>query len=142
MVSGGKEIAREDHRAGLNYLARSPERQRFEHVHLFLDKFLQHEPHKRKGLGDFRRGLQEVVMLVEGDFVPLTPNLAIKCRFCGLGTYKRSTNKKGFSVPEAGLQVVTAYYVVAMWCDHCGHIESFNLMASDSREWWNGKKEL
>jgi hypothetical protein len=29
-----------------------------------------------------------------------------------------------------------------MWCDHCGHIESFNLKASGYREWWNGKNEL
>lgn len=142
MVSGGKIFARENHRAGANNLALSIERQRFEHVHMFLDKFLQSEPHKRKSLSDFRRGLEEIVMLVDGDFAPLTPTLAIKCRFCGLGTYQRSKNKPGFSIPEAGIQVAAGHYVVAMWCDHCGHIESFNLRASSYREWWNGKNEL
>jgi len=142
MVSGGRVFAREGHRAGANNLARSTDRQRFEHVHLFLDKFLQPEPHKRKGLGDFRRGLQEVAMLVEKDYVPLVPNREIRCRFCGLGTYQRSNNSSGFSVPQAGLQVAAGSYVVAMWCDHCGHIESFNLKASGYREWWNGNNSL
>ena len=144
MISGGRVFSRENHRAGANNLASSVERQRFEHVHMFLDRFLQPEPHKRSrgGLGDFRRGLEELVMLVSGNFVPLVPNRDIKCRFCGLGTYQRSNNKSGFSVPQAGLSVTSEYYVVAMWCDHCGHIESFNLKASGYREWWNGKNEL
>ena len=81
-------------------------------------------------------------MLVEGDYAPLIPTLAIKCRFCGLGTYQRSNNKPGFSIPEAGIPVTAGHYVVAMWCDHCGHIQSFNLRASGYREWWNGKNEL
>jgi serine/threonine protein kinase len=124
MVSGGRVFAREDHRARANNLASSIERQRFEHVHMFLDKFLQADSQKRKSLSDFRRGLEELVMLVDGDFAPLMPN------------------KSGFSIPEAGLQVAAGYYVVAMWCDHCGHIQSFNLRASSYREWWNGKNEL
>jgi Protein kinase domain len=144
MVSGGRVFAREAHRTGGNYLAGSVERQRFEHVHMFLDKFLQADPLKRSrgGLSDFRRGLEELVMLVGGDFVPLVPDREIKCRFCGLGTYQRSRNKSGYSVPEAGLSVSTGHYVVAMWCDHCGHVESFNLKASGYREWWNGRNEL
>ena len=144
MISGGRVFAREAHRAGANYLAGPVERQRFEHVHMFWDRFLQAEPVKRSrgGMGDFRRGLEELVMLVEGDFVPLVPNREIKCRFCGLGTYQRSRNKSGFPVLEAGLSVSSGYYVVAMWCDHCGHIESFNLKASGYREWWNGRNEL
>lgn len=142
MISGGRIFAREQHRGGANNLARSTERQRFEHVHMFLDKFLQPEPYKRKGMGDFRRGLSELVMLIEGDFAPLVPDREIRCRFCGLGTYQRSNNESGFSVPEAGISVTSGNYVVAMWCDHCGHIESFNLKASGYREWWNGKNEL
>jgi hypothetical protein len=144
MVSGGRVFARESHRIGANYLAASVERQRFEHVHMFLDKFLQADPLKRSrgGLSDFRRGLEELVMLVEGDFAPLVPDREIKCRFCGLGTYQRSRNKSGFPIPEAGLSVSSGHYVVAMWCDHCGHIESFNLKASGYREWWNGRNEL
>ncbi len=144
MVSGGRVFAREGHRTGGNYLAGSVERQRFEHVHMFLDRFLQADPLKRSrgAMSDFRRGLEEVVMLVEGNFVPLVPNREIRCRFCGLGTYQRSRNKSGFPVPEAGLSVSSGHYVVAMWCDHCGHIESFNLKASGYREWWNGRNEL
>lgn len=144
LVSGGRIFAREAHRARGNYLAIGAERQRFEHVHMFLDKFLQADPLKRSrgGLSDFRRGLEELVMSVEGDFAPLTPDHEIQCRFCGLGTYQRSKNGRGFSVPEAGLSVNSENYVVAMWCDHCGHIESFNLKASGYREWWNGKNEL
>jgi hypothetical protein len=65
-----------------------------------------------------------------------------RCRFCGLGTYQRSNNKSGFSVPEAEISVTSGNYVVAMWCDHCGHIESFNLGASDYREWWTGDNKL
>lgn len=100
MVSGGKEIAREDHRAGSNYLARSPERQRFEHVHLFLDKFLQREPHKRKGLGDFRRGLQGVVILVEGDFVPLRRIWRSNAGFAGWVPINEAPTRKVFQCPK------------------------------------------
>jgi len=142
MVSGGRELARENHREVANNIAGSTDRQRFEHVNMFLDKFLQSDPRKRKRMSDFRRGLEELVMLVEGDYAPLLPTLAIKCRFCGLGTYQRSNNKLGSSIPEAGITVSAGHYVVAMWCDHCGHIESFNLRASGYREWWNGKNEL
>jgi serine/threonine protein kinase len=144
MVSGGRVFAREGHRAGANNLAAAVERQRFEHVHMFLDKFLQSDAHKRSrgGLSDFRRGLEELSMLVDGDFVPLGPNREIKCRFCGLGTYQRSKNRSGSSIPEAGISVSAGHYVVAMWCDNCGHIESFNLKASGYREWWNGKNAL
>ncbi|MDR5726977.1 MAG: serine/threonine-protein kinase [Terriglobia bacterium] len=142
MISGGKTIAREEHRAKNNNLALTLDRQRFEHVHMFLDKFLQAEPQRRKSMSTFRRDLEELVMLVEGDFVPLTPSLSVRCRFCGLGTYQRSTNESGYSVPGAGLTVSAGNYVVAMWCDHCGHIQSFNLRASGYREWWNGNNSL
>jgi serine/threonine protein kinase len=97
MIFGGKHLAREDHRAGSCNLARSPDRQRFEHVHMFLDKFSLADPRKRCTLSDFRRDLERLVTLVEGDFVPLEPGLRIQCRFCGLGTYERS-NAAGISL--------------------------------------------
>ena len=70
---------------------------------------------------------------------PSVPGLAIKCRFCGRGEYQRSRNRIGFGVPEAGLSVTSGNDVVAMWCDYCGHIETFNLKASSYREWFDGK---
>jgi serine/threonine protein kinase len=142
MLSGGRTLGRENHRAGANNLASSLDRQRFEHVHRFLDAYLQPDPRNRRTLSDFRRDLEELTMLVDGDYAPLSPSLRIRCRFCGLGTYQRSKNQPGFSVPEAGIGVAHGYYVVAMWCDHCGHIQSFNLKASGYREWWNGRNEL
>lgn len=142
MISGGRSLARENHRAPANNLAATVDRQKFELVSMFLDKFLQADPSKRGRLSDFRRDLAELVPLVEGNYAPLSPTVSIKCRFCGLGTYQRSKNKSGFGIPEAGITVLAGNYVVAMWCDHCGHIESFNLKASGHREWWNGKSEL
>jgi serine/threonine protein kinase len=140
MVSGGREFSREDHRARERYLVTSIDEQRFEHVHLLLDKFLIADFMLRGSLSDLRRRLMEVVALIERDYVPLTRNLRIKCRFCGRGTYQRSGNRPGYSVPEAGLSVTSGHDVGAMWCDVCGHIETFNLRASGYREWFDGQK--
>jgi serine/threonine protein kinase len=139
MVSGGREFSREDHRARGRYLVTSKDEQRFEHVHLLLDKFVISEFTLRGSLSDLRRHLVEVVALIQGDYVPLTASLSIKCRFCGRGTYQRSGNRPGFGVPEAGLSVTSGRDVVAMWCDICGHIETFNLRSSSYREWFDGK---
>jgi serine/threonine protein kinase len=142
MVSGGREFSRENHRGNSLDLASTPARQRFHHLHMFLDKFLQNDPQKRKSLSDFRRDLEELVHLVEGNYAPLLSGLRIKCRFCGLGTYDRSTNGPGRAIPDAGLSGVSGTYIVAMWCDRCGHIQTFNLKASGYREWWNGRNDL
>jgi len=139
MVSGGREIGREDHRARGRHLVTSVSEQRFEHVHLLLDKFVLSELTLRGSLSDLCRHLIQIVGLIEGDYVPLTVNLDIRCRFCGRGTYRRSTNRPGFPVPEAGLSVTSGHDVGAMWCDICGHIETFNLRASGFREWFDGK---
>jgi len=139
MVSGGREFSREDHRASGRYLVTSSGEQRFEHVHLLLDKFVLSEFMLRGSLSDLRHHLIEVVALIEGDYVPLTANLHIRCRFCGRGTYQRSGNRPGFPVPEAGLSVTSGHDVGAMWCGVCGHIETFNLRASGYREWFDGK---
>lgn len=142
MVSGGRVLGRENHRGGANNLAATIDRQRFEHLHKFLDRFLQMDPSERESLISFGVRLKDLVMLIDGDFVPLDPKLAIRCRFCGLGTYERSVKPLGYSIPDAGLQVPASERVAAMWCNHCGHIQSFNLKAASHGEWWNGKKPL
>jgi serine/threonine protein kinase len=139
MVSGGREFSREDHRAHGRYLVTSKDEQRFEHIHMLLDKFVISEIAQRGSLSALRRQLMDLVALIQGDYVPLTSSLRVKCRFCGRGTYQRSGNRPGFGVPEAGLSVTSGQDVVAMWCDVCGHVETFNLRASGYREWFDGK---
>ncbi len=43
----------------------------------------------------------------------------MRCRFCGIGTYKRSD-----SFPIVG-NLQTGYDRNYLVCDHCGHVESF-----------------
>ena len=122
IVSGGRLIARDGHRNGANYLVSSISRQRFEHVHMFLDKFLQAGPKNRKSLDEFGKGLSELVTLVEGDFAPLEKDFEIRCRFCGIGAYQRSKNKPGWGISELSLNVPSGNDIVAMWCQYCGHV--------------------
>ena len=70
MASGGREFSREDHRATGRYLVTTKNEQRFEHLHLLLDKFVNSEVKRRGSLSDLRRQLSEVVGLIDGDYVP------------------------------------------------------------------------
>ena len=87
MLSGGSIFAREGHR--VTPLTQALGDQRWEHVHMVLDKVVVEKPSARLSLNDFRRELRKVRDLVMGNYAPLKPSIGIKCRFCGLGTYAR-----------------------------------------------------
>lgn len=46
-------------------------------------------------------------------------NAEMRCRFCGIGTYKKSTNYS--IVGNTSTNHERNYFL----CDHCGHLESF-----------------
>lgn len=140
MLSGGSIFAREDHRAAP--LTKVLGEQRWEHVHMVLDKVVVEKPSDRLGLKSFHQELRKVRELVMGNFAPLKPSIGIKCRFCGLGTYQRMGKAQvghtagplqAFDQPTSeGAQQIASMNVLS--CDECGHVELFN--AAKTTSWW------
>jgi hypothetical protein len=139
MLSGGSIFAREGHR--VTPLTQALGDQRWEHVHMLLDKVMVEKPSDRVSLNDFRQELQKVRDLVMGNYAPLKPSIGIKCRFCGLGTYKHvgraqvSYSSKPLQAidPQTNVRHVDAMNVLA--CENCGHVELFDAQRTSS--WWN-----
>ena len=138
MLSGGSIFAREGHR--VTPLTQALGDQRWEHVHMLLDKLLVERPSDRLNVNDFRRQLRKVRDLVMGNYAPLKPSIGIKCRFCGLGRYTRVGQARvGYTaelVKAIDLQA-KAHHVDEMnvlACENCGHLELFD--AQRTRSWW------
>jgi len=144
MLSGGNEFAREDFRSLVDLLRD----QRFEHVHRLLEQMLVMDPTKRIESHEVKEKLETTCSLVEGDFAPLAPSLAIRCRFCGLGKYER------FAVYDAGDPSKSRQYpdgtsrlglypvapgtnVRCLRCSHCGHVEWFQFTGIKNTTWWD-----
>lgn len=140
MLSGGSIFAREDHRAAEIALVEALGDQRWEHVHMLLDKVLVQEPSKRLDLKSFVQELSRVRGLVMGNYAPLKPSIGIKCRFCGLGTYQRMGQAQtGYTAGplqaiEPGTNTRRVASMNVMSCDTCGHVELFD--AEKTRSWW------
>jgi serine/threonine protein kinase len=138
MLSGGSIFGREDHRA--TPLTAVLSDQRWEHVHMLLDKVIVEKPSDRLGLDDFRQELQKVRDLVMGNYAPLKPSIGIKCRFCGLGTYARvgqaQVGYTGGPVQAIDSKTNTRYIdaMNVLACDDCGHVEFFD--AQRTNRWW------
>lgn len=138
MLSGGSIFAREDHRAAP--LTTVLGEQRWEHVHMLLDKVIVENPSGRLDLKGFHQELQKVRELAMENFAPLKPSIGIKCRFCGLGTYQRMGQAwTGFNVgplqaiePRTKAQRINSMNVLS--CNGCGHVELFN--AANTTSWW------
>ena len=138
MLSGGSIFGREDHRA--TPLARLLGEQRWEHVHMLLDKVVVEKPSGRLTLDDFRRELGRVRDLVIENYAPLKPSIGIRCRFCGLGRYTRAGQAQvGYTAgpvqaidPQSGARHVDAMNVLR--CENCGHVELFD--HERTRSWW------
>lgn len=139
MLSGGSIFAREDHRAAP--LTTVLGEQRWEHVHMLLDKVIVEKPSDRLGLNSFHQELRKVRELVMGNFAPLKPSIGIKCRFCGLGTYQRMGQARvGSAVgPLQAIEPRTEApphinSMNVLSCNGCGHVELFN--AANTTSWW------
>ncbi len=136
MLSGGSIFAREAHRA--TPLTAVLGDQRWEHVHMLLDKVVVEKPSDRLSLDDFRRELQKVRNLVMVNYAPLKPSIGIKCRFCGLGTYTPVGQARVGSVgPVQAIDGFNPPHIAAMnvlACDNCGHVELFDAKRTSS--WW------
>jgi serine/threonine protein kinase len=101
MLSGGKIFDREDHRAPGVSLVELLRDQKWEHIHMLLDKMVVEKPEGRLHSRELKEVLQMTADLVEGNFAPLKPSARIKCRFCGLGKYERpvACNSGDSSIP-------------------------------------------
>jgi serine/threonine protein kinase len=139
MLSGGSIFAREDHRTNSNSLTALLGDQRWEHVHMLLDKVLVEKPADRLDLKSFLQELRKVRELVIGNFAPLKPSVGIQCRFCGLGTYQRL----GVRVTDSVARLMSNYHsgnatnvvsVNVLSCNMCGHVQLFDFQRAAS--WW------
>jgi len=144
MLSGGRRFDRENHRG--TSLVTLLEDQKFEHVHMLLDRMVTYEPKQRLKSGDLRAELLSVNLLVRGDYPPLKPSVGIRCRFCGVGKYERwssfdSTDPKRTMplqpISKLGLQNYAGANFRILRCSHCGHVEIFQFESIKSPSWWN-----
>jgi serine/threonine protein kinase len=148
LLSGGRVFSREDHRTGSLYLVSMLEDQRFEHVHNLIDRMVVREPSKRISMKEVGKAMEEMRTLVMGDYAPLKPSINIRCRFCGLGSYKKLGNRRhitGYptafppdSFPEIGVRISAGHRLGVLKCDKCGHIQMFSFPEQEKTdEWWN-----
>lgn len=146
LLSGGRVFSREDHRSGLLSLVDMLSDQRFEHVHELLDQMVVREPSKRISMKEVGGALEQMRRLVLGGYAPLKPSIGIRCRFCGLGSYKRLGTRRTYyqttlpanSFPEIGIQIPQGHRMGVLKCDQCGHIQMFSFPEQEKTdEWWN-----
>jgi tRNA A-37 threonylcarbamoyl transferase component Bud32 len=134
MLSGGLEFARESHRK--KNLTDLLGVQALEHVHALLNEMVATNPGSRIGSTDLKERLENMTLLVEGNYAPLAPSIGIQCRFCGIGKYKPVVSKPGYSIPAVGLSLAAGSDVRVLQCGHCGHVEIFQFKGIEDRTWW------
>lgn len=146
LVSGGRIFSREDHRSGSLSLVNILKDQRFEHVDDLIDQMVAREPSKRIPMSEVGHAMEKARILVMGDYAPLKPSIGIRCRFCGLGAYKRLGTRRTYyqstlppdSFPEIGIQIPAGQRMGVLKCDKCGHIQMFSFpQQEETSEWWN-----
>lgn len=146
LLSGGRIFSREDHRSGSLSLVTILKDQRFEHVHDLIDRMVVREPSKRIPMNEVRNAMEELRTVVLGDYAPLKPSIGIRCRFCGLGSYKRLGTRRTYyqttlppdSFPEIGIQIPQGHRMGVLKCDRCGHIQMFSFPEQEkTSEWWS-----
>jgi len=143
-LSGGRIFGREDHRR--NSLVDLLNDQRFEHVHMPLDRMIVEQPSGRLSSDEIKEELLMVESLVSGNYAPLRPSIGIKCRFCGIGSYQRYATSRNPDNPagyhdgkmknELGWEPTGVSDVRVLRCSHGGHIEAFQFDGIKARDWW------
>jgi serine/threonine protein kinase len=153
MLSGGHIFDQEDHRP--NSLVERLGEQRFEHVHMLLDRMIVETPSKRMESHKVRGELEMATSLVEGNLAPLRPSIGIRCRFCGIGQYEKYAeyardnppdprNYAAVNAQNIGHQKLRELgfnpdfaNIRALCCTHCGHIEAFHSRGIKDPQWWD-----
>src|SRR5260370_638316 len=140
-LSGGRVFAREDHRAPNGYLPRLLGDQRWEHVHALFDDMIVADPTKRIGIAQLRTRLEQILSLVEGDYMPLRPSMGLRCRVCGIGKYTKYASKQQGWAGRSGwfglIGNVAGTDLRVLHCDHCGHVEWFDFGGIADEGWWD-----
>jgi len=143
-IAGGRKVDRESHRG--TWLVELLGDDRFEHVHMLLDRMVSYEPKQRLKSDDVGPELLKVLSLVEGNYAPLKASMGIRCRFCGIGNYERwssfdstvSTRTMPLEpISKFGLQNYAAANLRVLRCSHCGHVEFFQFESIKPPHWWN-----
>ena len=138
MLSGGKIFAREAHRAQNVYLPTLLGNQAWEHVHSLFDQMIIEDPSARISIQLLPDALKQCVDLIEGEYMPLRPSMGLRCRVCGMGTYRKfaTTANRGAAGWMDQLNVAGTDLRL-LRCNHCGHIEWFDFREIGDREWWD-----
>jgi hypothetical protein len=142
LLSGGLHFDRERHRA--NSLVQMFNDQRWEHIHQLLDKMVVEKPEDRIPSKLLKENLERVRSLVEDNFAILAPSVAIRCRFCGIGSYTAANVYLNNRTPchlgltkEQESERSDKGRLAVLRCDHCGHLESFQLDGISDPGWWD-----
>ena len=143
MLSGGLHFDRERHR--VNSLVQIFGDQRWEHVHSLLDKMVTEQPGDRLHSEELKEQINKSASLVEGGFAPLVPSVAVRCRFCGIGSYIRANvyisgrhpNYVGLTKQQEAERKSDMGRAAVLRCDQCGHLEWFQLDGIRDPGWWD-----
>ena len=133
MLSGGEIFAREDHRG--RPLTATLGEQRFEHVHLFLDRVIVENPSDRARFAELPDLIAKMEALTMGNFAPLKPSIGIVCRFCGSGKYEQHVGPGSANTARIGIPPMANRDMRALRCNTCGHIELFDFQGLRP-DWW------
>src|SRR5271157_1725249 len=77
LLSGGKPVSREDHRSEDLSVVNILHDQRFEHVNSLLDRMVVRDPSKRIAMKEVGQAMEEMKVMVQGGYAPLTPSIGI-----------------------------------------------------------------
>jgi serine/threonine protein kinase len=98
-----------------------------EHINWLLDLMIVEDPDKRRDASNILILTRQAKQLIATRAHPLTLDVRHPCVFCGRGTYKMKVDGDPTDVRNFGLAAVSGNRWRALVCDHCGHVQLFNL---------------
>lgn len=142
MLSGGKIFDREIHRNPERNLITIRKDYRFEYINDLLDWMIVFEPEKRKDAPYIYEKAIFARKLIDGHFAPLTLNVKIPCRYCGIGIYTPVVYSDIQFYNYFGLQATAIAGAQRNWrimeCNSCGNLQWFRIQPD--YDWWPEQK--
>jgi hypothetical protein len=138
MLSGGRVFDREVHKSAQWDLVRIRDDYRMQFVNQLLDKMIVFEEGARMPVNDLHKKAGLARQLIAGGYAPLIPDAEVKCRYCGIGTYRPEVNSDEEFRRFFGLQPTAVGDAQRNWrilvCNHCGNLQWFRIQPDNI--WW------
>ena len=142
LLSGGRIFSREKHREqewdlkGWNSASGQWKNIYMEHVNRLLDLMIISSPEKRSTVDQVLPEVEDVIRLVQKEFIPIAKDILAPCLFCGRGHYRLKA-ANNIDVHNFGFTPVGAPDWRILVCDTCGHVQAFRVDMADKKEWWS-----